>query len=60
MDSLQDDKIHEAIKRRKRLIKQGKKENFEGIKVWKKICNPKSFATVKSLTRIGIYIRFLS
>jgi BR serine/threonine kinase len=60
MDSLQDDKIHEAIKRRKKLIKQGKKENFEGIKLWKKIYDLKCYTTVKSLTRIGIYIHFLN
>lgn len=58
MDSMQDDKIHEAIKRRKRLIKQGKKENYEGIKVWKKNYDPRGFSIVKPLIRLGIYLYF--
>mmetsp|Transcript_63887 Transcript_63887/g.152358 ORF Transcript_63887/g.152358 Transcript_63887/m.152358 type:complete len:402 (+) Transcript_63887:2082-3287(+) len=58
MDSLKDDKIQEAIERRKKLIKAGKKENFESIKDWKKQENLHGFLTVKPFVRIGIYINY--
>ena len=58
MDSLRDDKIHEAIQRRKKLIKAGKKENFEGVQDWKKHENLKGFLTIKPFVRIGIYINY--
>ncbi|ABW98229.1 kin(snf2) (nucleomorph) [Hemiselmis andersenii] len=58
MDSLRDDKIHEAIERRKRILKQGKKENHEGLKNWKKNKNSRGFFGVKPFSRIGIYVNF--
>jgi BR serine/threonine kinase len=58
MDSLKDDKIQEAIQRRKKLIKAGKKENFESIKDWKKQEILHGFLTVKPFVRIGIYINY--
>ena len=58
MDSLRDDKIHDAIKRRRKILKQGKKENHEGLKDWKKNKYLKGFFGVKPVSRIGIYINF--
>jgi BR serine/threonine kinase len=58
MDTFRDDKIHDAIERRRKILKQGKKENREGLNEWKFVKFKKGYFGVKPISRIGIYISF--
>mmetsp|Transcript_19159 Transcript_19159/g.39083 ORF Transcript_19159/g.39083 Transcript_19159/m.39083 type:complete len:402 (-) Transcript_19159:1885-3090(-) len=58
MDSLRDDRIQDAIERRKKLLKHGKKDNINGLKSWKKTDPSRNFLYIKPLVRIGAYVIF--
>jgi len=58
MDSLRDDRIQEAIERRKKLLRHGKKNNSNGLKNWKKPDSSKKVLYIKPLVRIGIFVIF--
>mmetsp|Transcript_48395 Transcript_48395/g.96852 ORF Transcript_48395/g.96852 Transcript_48395/m.96852 type:complete len:402 (-) Transcript_48395:16-1221(-) len=58
MDSLRDDRIQEAIERRKKLLRNGKKENINGLKKWKHSHLLKKILYIKPLVRIGIFVIF--
>jgi len=58
MDSFCDDKIHEATIRRKKLLKQNRKENLSLLTTWKETELLKKFLLVKPLIRTGIHLNF--
>jgi serine/threonine protein kinase len=55
---LRDNKINETIEKRKKLLKQGRKENFEAFKSWRSNRNTKNIFTIKPINRIGTYLNF--
>ena len=58
MDSFCDDKILEANIRRKKLLKQNRKDNLNLLTTWKTTDLLKKFLLVKPLVRTGLHLSF--
>jgi BR serine/threonine kinase len=58
MDSFCDDKIQQATIRRKKLLKQNRKENLTLLTKWKETDLIKKFLLSKPLVRTGIHLSF--
>jgi len=58
MDSFCDDKIQQTTIRRKKLLKQNRKENLTLLTKWKETDLIKKFLLSKPLVRTGIHLSF--
>jgi hypothetical protein len=58
MESFCDNKIIEAKIRRKKVLKQNRKENLNLLATWKKTVLLKKFLILRPLVRTGIHLKF--